>query len=337
MLQKKMQYLIIILCIGSGCKSSLSEHKSTTIMVTDTFIQHTETVKKDTIKNTVTKEYLMHAKTKAAPKIFKKNPDPIKKDIDKHGESDIKKSTKSPAEVLPDIKTSSNIVKEETISKNPPLFNPKSPDHSIFNAILQKYVSISGKVNYKGLKLVSSMIDKYLFELASIENIEYLSYEDQLSFWINVYNAATLQLIVKHYPVKSIKDINKGQPWDIKFIMIENKIISLNDLENNILRKKYKDARVHFVLNCAAKSCPPLTNIAFTKDNLYTMMEDKTREFINSSENIILKDRIQISPIFEWYKSDFDNVFMFISTYSSIKPEKGTLIGYGNYNWSLNE
>jgi Protein of unknown function, DUF547 len=209
-------------------------------------------------------------------------------------------------------------------------------NHQLFDTQLKKYV-YAGKVNYKTWKKDMTGLQNYLDELKTAKNIEKWPYEEKLVFWINTYNAFTVKLVLDNYPVKSIKDINGGKPWDKRFIQIGSTFYSLNDIENEIIRKKFGEPRIHFALNCAAKSCPILVNKAFTKENLNSLLESNTKSFINGPENTITKDKLEISSIFDWYGSDFDDLVGFIGKYSTTKPNPNAKISFKNYNWTLNE
>ena len=137
---------------------------------------------------------------------------------------------------------------------------PKFPNliTTLWNGLLRKYVNSSGKVNYKGFKSDKSKLDAYLKELENNPIQENWSKAKKMAYWINAYNAFTIKLIVDNYPISSITKLHGGKPWDVKWIKLGGQTYSLNNIENDILRPKYKDARIHFAVNCAAKSCPPL-------------------------------------------------------------------------------
>ncbi|MEO8116486.1 MAG: DUF547 domain-containing protein [Bacteroidota bacterium] len=208
--------------------------------------------------------------------------------------------------------------------------------HQAFENILQKYVSASGVVNYTGLKKDEASLDKYLATLSKDAPSKSWSKNASLAFWINTYNAFTIKLILKNYPEKSIQDINNGKPWDLQWINIGGKTYSLNNIENDIIRPQYKDPRIHFAVNCAAKSCPPLANKAFTENNINSMLDARAKNFINSNMNVISATAATVSKIFDWYKADFGNVISFINKYSNVKLNANATIDYKNYDWSLN-
>jgi hypothetical protein len=215
--------------------------------------------------------------------------------------------------------------------------SPK-PDHTAWNILLQKYVNAGGKVNYKGLQLDGKALRTYLDELAAKPPQTDWSRQEAMSYWINAYNAFTVALILEHYPVKSIRDIHNGEPWDVKWIQLGGNTYSLNQIEHEVLRPKYQDARIHFAVNCAARSCPPLLNEAFTAAKLEAQLERVTYAFINNNEfNQFTDSRIQLSKIFEWYAEDFPQLLPFLQQYRRQTLPAKPKIGYNEYDWGLNE
>jgi stage V sporulation protein SpoVS len=209
-------------------------------------------------------------------------------------------------------------------------------DHSVWNDLLKKHVSATGKVDYKGFKTDLELLDAYMRSLNENAPTENASKDERFAYWINAYNAVTVRLIVGNYPLTSITKLDGGKPWDVKRYSNGSKKISLNDIENNILRPM-GDARIHFALNCAAKSCPPLLNEAFTGDNVQKLLEQRTKQFINSSRTVVEKDGLKVSKIFEWYAKDFGNVVDFVNKYAKVKAAKTAKVTYLEYDWGLNE
>ena len=210
--------------------------------------------------------------------------------------------------------------------------------HQAFDAILKKYVSSSGAVNYKGLKNDASKLDAYISKLEKVKVKDLSGRNEKMAFWINAYNAYTLKLITKNYPLSSITKLDGGKPWDTKWINLDGRSLSLNNIENDILRPQYKDARIHFAVNCAAKSCPPLLNKAWTAQNLESNFQTQTRKFVNdSSFNKISDKKVEISKIFEWYGEDFGNLVNFLNKYSSTKINSDAKINFVEYDWALNQ
>jgi len=215
---------------------------------------------------------------------------------------------------------------------------PAAFSHAAWNTLAQKHISSSGKVNYKGFKADNAAFDAYLKSLADNPIQSSWSRGQKMAYWINAYNAFTIKLIVDNYPVKSITDLEGGKPWDKKWIKLGGKTYSLNNIEHDILRPQYKDARIHFAVNCAAKSCPPVWNKAWTAANLNGQLEKATKAFINSSKyNNVGGGNAEISKIFEWYAVDFGDITSYLNKYASTKVDAGTTVSYKEYNWALNE
>ncbi len=239
----------------------------------------------------------------------------------------------------PTTTTNTQVVDSKSVVVEKPMSKPvktTDPDHTVWNDLLKKHVSATGKVNYKGFKADLELLDSYMRSLNENAPSENASKEARLAYWINAYNAVTIRLIVANYPLTSITKLDAGKPWDVKRYSNGGKKISLNDIENNILRPM-GDARIHFALNCAAKSCPPLLNEAFTAENVNKLLEQRTKQFINSSRTVIEKDEIKVSKIFDWYGKDFGNVVDFVNKYAKIKASKTAKVTYLDYDWNLNE
>lgn len=210
--------------------------------------------------------------------------------------------------------------------------------HDAFDQLLRKYVSASGKVNYAGFKKEEAILDTYLEALNKNAPANGWSKSKKMAYWINAYNAATIKLILKNHPVASITKLHGGKPWDHKWIPLGGKTYTLNNIENDILRPVYKDARIHFAVNCAAKSCPPLLNRAWTEGNLNRYLEKQTKSFVNDpKQNTISADAVEVSKIFEWYAVDFDNLIDYLNKYSDTKINPNAKISYKEYNWDLND
>ncbi len=234
--------------------------------------------------------------------------------------------------------------KEETVEDVRPTksTNEKKPapaklSHEPFDKLLSTHVSASGKVNYKGLKSQSAELDLYLAALESAE-LSTMSKKEKLAFWINAYNAFTIKKILNAYPVASITDLDGGKPWDTKWIKLDGRTLSLNNIENDIIRPQFNEPRIHFAVNCAAKSCPPLLNKAWTAANLEANFEKQTKAFVNNaSHNQLAAKSCSVSKIFEWYAEDFGDLISFLNKYSSTTIDKGAQLSYLDYDWSLNE
>ena len=213
-------------------------------------------------------------------------------------------------------------------------------NHATFDALLKKNVSSSGKVNYKGVKSSMPILEAYIKQLEGLVDQDEWTRNDKLAYWINLYNAATIRLIVSNYPLKSITDLHGGKPWDQKVVKVGSKSYSLNDIENGVIRPRFKEARIHFAVNCAAQSCPKLLNGAFMPDELSSQLRRMTKAFINKSgKNEITADKVIVSKIFDWYKDDFNkgDLIKFLNTYSEVEINPTATIEYKDYDWSLND
>lgn len=228
------------------------------------------------------------------------------------------------------------IEKQEVVAEDETVI-PAKPTHEQWDALLRKYVTANGKVNYAGLKKDNAALESYLGGLTRNPVQDDWSRNEKMTYWINAYNAFTVKLIVDNYPVTSIMKLHNGKAWDVKWIQLGKQTYSLNNIENDILRPKYKDARIHFAVNCAAESCPPLLNRAFTADQLDRQLEQQAKAFINSAKyNSINTNSVAISKIFEWYAGDFGNIIDYLNQYSDTKINAGATVKYQEYDWGLN-
>ena len=211
------------------------------------------------------------------------------------------------------------------------------PEYTKWDAFLKKYISTAGEVDYKSIKANKHELDAITKNFSSVTVSSTWPKNEQLAFWINVYNAFTIDLIVNNYPLKSIQNLDGGKPWDVKRINIDGKKYSLNNIENDIIRPQFKDARIHFALNCAAKSCPPLLNGAFFAKTLNAQLDEVTKKFINNSKyQTISASKLTLSKIFDWYGVDFGDKIAFINKYSNVKVNKNASIVFKDYEWVLN-
>lgn len=222
----------------------------------------------------------------------------------------------------------------------PPKEEPVKPtfSHDSWDKLLRKHVSSSGKVNYKSFKSDKIALESYIKLLQDNPLQDSWNKNKKMAYWINAYNAFTIKLIVDNYPISSITKLDGGKPWDKKWIKLGGKTYSLNNIENDILRPQYKDARIHFAVNCAAKSCPTLLNRAWTASNLNANFEKQATAFINNANfNKISEKNIEVSKIFEWYAVDFGDLITYLNKYSRTKIKSNAKINYMEYDWNLNE
>ncbi len=222
------------------------------------------------------------------------------------------------------------------------------------NQLLSANVDSSGKVNYAAirenpfalntfLKFIRTVSPETSPELFPTEN-------DRKAYWINVYNALVMQAVIEHPNISSVKDIawGNGVFWRKSFVVGGRKL-TLDTIEKEMLQKRYHDPRVHFAINCASASCPPLGQRIFTGENLDAQLDKKVTTFLNNPVTICLDTSqrvIRLSRIFKWYLSDFEqdrnSVLDYIDHYSKIIDLTENLdlsnwtIEYEDYNWSLN-
>nr|MBI1231503.1 DUF547 domain-containing protein [Cytophagales bacterium] len=223
------------------------------------------------------------------------------------------------------------------------------PTHELFDALLRKYVTADGKVNYPGFIAEKQAFQTYLDKLSSnAPDRSTWSREEQLAYWINAYNAFTIKLIIDNYPVASIQDLKPmlniplvNTVWHLKFFQIGGQDASLDEIEHKILRKEFDEPRIHFAINCASYSCPPLLNEAFTAAKLDTQLDKVAVKFINDPKrNVISPGKAELSKIFSWFKGDFTknvSLIEFINRYSRVKLNPNAKISHLPYDWSLNE
>ncbi len=221
--------------------------------------------------------------------------------------------------------------------------------HTSFDELLQKYVDEEGMVDYKGLNSERAKLKSYLSMLENHAPQKTWTKDQQLAYWINAYNAFTLELILRHYPVESIKDIGStikipfvSTAWDIKFINIGNEEYDLNNLEHGIIRKEFNEPRIHFALVCAAVSCPKLQRRAYIPEKLDEQLTKAAKEFLaNSSKNEFKSaNQATLSKLFNWYSGDFNNdgtLIEYINKYSPTKLNTDANIDWKDYDWALNE
>ena len=219
--------------------------------------------------------------------------------------------------------------------------------HSTWDEIVSKRVK-GDSFDYAGLKKDREPLDGYLGDLAKVKSSEYgkWSESEKLAFLINLYNAATVRLIVDHYPVKSIRDIGgKEGPWKEPVVSVFGKKVTLDHVEHEMIRAKFAEPRIHFAVNCASVGCPPLRNEAFTGAKLERQLSDQTKDFLTDRDVNRLKGKtLTLSPLFDWFKGDFaksaGSVEKYVAPYFPESERKRILAGvtlkFGEYDWSLN-
>jgi len=230
------------------------------------------------------------------------------------------------------------------------LAQPSDRLHEPWDRLLKSYTS-RGVVDYAPLKdSPADMIklDAYLTSLGKAD-IQKLTVNAQLAFWINAYNAFTVKLILNHYPLKSIRDISS--PWKQKIWMAGGQLHSLDDIEHKILREQLKDPRIHFAIVCASKGCPDLSGRAYLSTDIQLSLDKAARHFFSQMKNFRIhksgpEATIYLSKIFKWFRKDFggedSELIAFMKPYLSMADVirlNNTAkydIKYIDYDWSLN-
>ena len=224
-------------------------------------------------------------------------------------------------------------------------------DHSKFDQALKKYVDDKGLVDYNSIAKDSGF-SEYVQSLQTAR-VEELSRDGQLAFWINGYNAVTIDKVIKKKPKKSVRETFIPGVWTAtKFFtsrehIVAGKRLSQDDIEHEILRKQFKDPRIHFAIICASMGCPPLPRIAYTEENVQTRLEEETRKYLNSPRGTRIdraENTLHMSKLFDWFATDFiqksGSTLAFMQPYLHeevlIFLERDPMISYLEYNWALN-
>ena len=236
---------------------------------------------------------------------------------------------------------------------------PFDHSHAAWSRILGACVR-DGGFDYAKLKAERAPFDEYLTTLRAVtpETLASWPEKQRFAFWINTYNAYCVQKVIDNYPLKSIRKLDGfagiNTVFDKAFIPMRalhpdgnNAELTLNDIEHEILRKRFKDARVHAAINCASKSCPPLLNEAFTADRLDSQLEKQMRAFVrDSSRNRIdpTDKKLEISKIFDWFEEDFEretkSVKEYLVRYAPSETAdfiRSARVSYLDYDWDLND
>lgn len=223
------------------------------------------------------------------------------------------------------------------------------PSHKIWDELLHKHVTEEGLVDYKGIIKDKEKLQKYLDLLSEgAPDPKLWSREERLAYWINAYNAFTVKLIIDNYPVESIQDLHPtikipliNTVWHKKFFQIGGEEASLDEIEHDILRERFDEPRIHFAINCASFSCPPLRREAYKAEKLDEQLDEMAVRFINDDKrNDIQPDHAEVSKIFSWFTKDFTkngSLREYLNKYSKVKLKEDADIDYMDYDWSLND
>ncbi len=236
--------------------------------------------------------------------------------------------------------------------------DPKSAeriDFSKWDALLKRYLRSGpdgvNRVDYAAFRTQGkSALESVIARLTALPVSSYRR-DEQMAYWINLYNAVTILVILDHNPVESIRDIDISPglfadgPWDKELVSVEGEALSLNDIEHRILRPIWKDPRIHYAVNCASIGCPNLAFDAFEGDKLETMLDAAARDYINDPRGVSISGKkVTVSKIYDWFQEDFggstEGVLAHLKRYASPELAKqleaiGDISG-ALYDWSLN-
>jgi hypothetical protein len=230
------------------------------------------------------------------------------------------------------------------------------PDYAEWNRLLAGYYDPAKGMDYGGLKQREApALERLRQALAKVDPAA-LDRSQQLAFWLNLYNVNVVARVVAGYPVKSIRDLSTDplirlNVFSKETVPFGNGKVSLNWIENEKVRAGFEDPRIHFALNCAAKSCPPLRTEAYVGARVDQQLDDQVRKFFAGTglrvENDGGKHVVHVSKIFDWFEKDFvqwgGGVVPFVRKH--LPPEKAKLlpanvkaeIEHDDYDWSLND
>ncbi len=226
-------------------------------------------------------------------------------------------------------------------------------DHAHWDNFLKRYISEDQDLNMyvldyrKVTKVDKKALKNYLKSLQALNPRSY-NRNEQFAYWVNLYNALTVDLILDNYPVASIRKIGGWfglGPWDSDIAKVAGKKLTLNDIEHRILRPIWKDNRIHYAVNCASISCPDLFPAAWVGSTVETMLEQAARRYARQRKGIELNgNKLKLSSIYNWYRDDFGNRQQLLKHLARYAPKdlSAELAGFKGdieyrYNWSLNQ
>ncbi len=249
---------------------------------------------------------------------------------------------------------------------------PEGPfTHEAYNTVLSTYVDDAGMVDYKGLQENRIALDQYVAHMGVITQDMYSDWseDEQLAFWINAYNAITLQAIINHYPIKPGNVLNRSLypensirqisgVWDKLETLVLGKPMTLNAIEHEVIRVEFNEPRIHVAIVCASIGCPPLRNEAFVAEKLEEQLADQSKDFVEHQQNFSIdsaKKTIYLSSILDWFGEDFEGVYSldgrngtesailgFVHEYASdaqktVLSDSTYSVDFQDYDWMLNE
>jgi hypothetical protein len=224
------------------------------------------------------------------------------------------------------------------------------PDYRLWQELLSKHYDPARGMNYKGLKADKAALDRLRQQMAAVDPGS-LSRPEQLAYWINLYNVSVVGVVVDNYPVESVRDISTDPIVRLNVfkkpsVKVKGGTLSLDDVEHKKIREPFKDPRIHFAINCAAESCPPIRPEPYVGARIQQQLDDQTRKFLNATVRVE-GDVVHVTKIMDWFKDDFEQwgggSVPFLKKHLS--PDKVKKIGaakkveleFDDYSWKLND
>jgi hypothetical protein len=230
--------------------------------------------------------------------------------------------------------------------------------HQPWDALLKKHVVLvdggkASRLDYAALAKERAALRGYLDALSGVSETEFSGWSraQQMAFLVNAYNAFTAEKILTRYPnLKSIWDFGRffGNPFRDEFFTLVGGRMSLDEVEHGILRKRYRDPRVHYAVNCASIGCPMLREEAYVAANLERQLDEQARRFLSDrTRNRVRSGRLEVSKIFDWFREDFEPLEGYLARYAATlgdNPiEQGKIaaralpVAFTDYDWALND
>jgi hypothetical protein len=232
------------------------------------------------------------------------------------------------------------------------------PDYKAWGELLTKYYNPEQGMNYKALKVNDKKaLDDLRRQLAQVD-VTTLSRNDQLAYWINLYNISIVNVVVEHYPIGSIKDLSTDPIIRLNVfkkdsVLTKRGPISPNDVENDKIRDGFKDPRIHFAINCAARSCPPIRTEPYVGAEVSNQLDDQARKFLNGPHGVRVAKNggevvVHTTKIMDWFKADFEKwgggripfIVRYVTSDRRAAIEKAgsqTSLEFDDYDWKLND
>ena len=217
------------------------------------------------------------------------------------------------------------------------------PVEQSFGEVLSQYVDEDGWVDYAGLSADRQRLHTFVEGMSNWTWLDELEKDHRLALLINAYNAFTLQLILDNYnngQLESIMDLYEGKPFDQEIFNLGGKTVSLNQIEHEMIRKEFPDEpRIHWALVCAAYSCPPLRNEAYTAEKLDEQLAEQEKYVLNLDHPRYVQRKngeLYVTPLFDWYGQDFNGGNWQTYVLNRLDNTENEFGGFLDYNWKLN-